>query len=179
MISRAVHAERQANLRLLESLRVEVERRRKDLEAKFAAVPVLATAQYGEAAARVLGMSEKAVLKFWRKYRASMARMAGNRLFQTYYTRPPDARHKDDPEIAEAVQRANDAARDHDEGMLALLVAELFGGRVSYGRSEQRDKLLFTLEVLGLLKSVEEKHRSERPNEDANIQVRGPSKLLN
>lgn len=178
MINRDAHAERQATLRLLESLRVEMERKRKDLEAKYVAIPVLATAQYQEAAARILAMPKKAVFKFLRDYRACMTRMAGNRLFSSYYTRPLDTRHNDDPEMSEAVERVNVAARNHDETLLDLRVAELFGGRVSYGRSELWNRVLFTLRVTGLLISVavKQKYRSRK---GADIQVRSLPNLFN
>lgn len=177
MVSRGAPDERQATLRLLASLRVELERDCQDLETKYAAIPVLATAQYEEAAARILTMSKGAEFKFWRNYRACMVRMAGNRLFYDYYTRPPDTRHNDDPEMAEAVERVNVAARNHDNAVLDLRVAELFGGRVSYSRSEQLNKVLLTLEGLGLLISVAEKH-GYRSRRGPDIQVRSPSTLF-
>lgn len=178
MVDHSAPDERQATLRLLESLRVELERTRKDLEAKYAAIPVFATAQYLEAAARILAMSKKAVFKFYRDYRACMARMAGGGLFYSYYTRSPDARHNDDPEMAEAVERVNVAARNHDEALLDLHVANLFGGRISDGGSELWNKVLFSSAVLDLLKSVEEKRRYFRSRKGADVQVRSPSKLL-
>ena len=171
MLSRGVRA---TTLRLLESLRVEWEEKGKELEARYAAMRALSAAQCQEAITRILAMSIEAVSEFYLDYRM---RKAGKCQLHLYML-ARDTRHDDDPEMAQAVERVDVAARNHDEALLDLHVAELFGGRVSYGRSELRNKLLFTWEVLGLLKSVTEKHGHVRYRNGADVPVRSPSKLF-
>lgn len=169
MLGRGVRA---ATLRRLESLRAETEEKRKELEAKYSAIPTLSAAECQEGVTRILAMSKEAASEFILEYRM---RKAGKGPAH-YYMPPPDTQYVDDPEVAEAVEAVDVAARNHDEALLDLHVAELFGGRVCYGRSELWNKLLFTWEVLGLLKSVAEKHFGSPKGAD--VQVRSPSKLF-
>jgi hypothetical protein len=150
MMTRTARAERRTNLRRLDWLRVETEEKRKELEAKYSAMPTLSAAQCQEAVIRILAMSEEAVVEFLLDYRM---RKAGKG--PAYYYMPPrDTRYVDDQEMAEAIEHLNVAVCMYDEALLDLRIAELFGGRVSYSRYEPLSKALCTTDALGKLMSV-------------------------
>jgi hypothetical protein len=136
-MTRGVRAERQAKLRLLESVRLKTDEERKQIEQKHAAIRALMPAQAEEVLARILEMSTDALVDVFQDY---SLRMAGENPFYYTYGDPRDTPHKDDLELAAAVEAVNLALHEYDQARLALRVAEFFGGRVSPRKSEADPK---------------------------------------
>lgn len=67
-------------------------------------------------------------------------RMAGESAFRYHYSDPRDTPHKDDPELAAAVEAVNLALHAYDKARLDLRITELFGGRASPWKSEAHSK---------------------------------------
>lgn len=132
MLTRGARAERQAKLRLLESVRLETDAKCKQLEQKHAAIPALTPAQAEEVWPRVRAMSPDEIVEFLQDY---PLRMAGKNAFSYVCWDPRETPHKDDPELAAAVEAVNLALHANDKARLNLRIAELFGGRASH-RSE-------------------------------------------
>ena len=132
MMSRGVRAERQANLRLLESLQRETDAKREEVEAQHAATPPLPVEQFHDTVMRVLARAPETLFEFFRDYRV---RMAGKNPFCYLYPSPRNSRHHDDPEMAAAVERVNVALNAYDDARLDLRITELFGGRYSWEQS--------------------------------------------
>jgi hypothetical protein len=133
MMSRAAHAGRQGKLRLLESMRVETVGRRKQLEEKHLAIPALSWSQGQGVLAPILEMPADAIVDFFSDY---PLRMTGENPFFYVYGDPRDPPHKDDPDLAAAVEAVNLALLAYDRARLNLRVAELFNGRIAPGYSK-------------------------------------------
>ncbi|HTC50731.1 MAG TPA: hypothetical protein VK700_02215 [Steroidobacteraceae bacterium] len=155
MLSRGARAERQANLRLLESLRVEIDEKRKQLESRHAAIPALTAAQAERVVARIVAMSADAVWEYFQPY---PLRMAGKNPFYYCYGPPCDTRHDGDPELAAAVEAANLALCAHDHVLLDLRIAEFFNGCISWTESRvsatESAQSVFALDMFACMVSI-------------------------
>jgi hypothetical protein len=128
MLSRGARAERQANLRLLESGRLEIDEERKQLEQKHAALPALTPAQAEEVLARIHAMSSDEIAEYFQDH---PVRMAGKNSFYYVCGDPREKLYKDDPELSAAVEAVNLSLNKYDDARLDLRIAELFTGRLA------------------------------------------------
>jgi hypothetical protein len=175
MMSRGARAERQATLRLLESVQMETDQKRQHLEDKHTAMPILSAQQADEVVSRILAMSPEAVVEFFQN---SRLRMAGKNPFTYIYGDPRETPHKDDPEVAAAVERVNLAICAHDDAALDLRIVELFGGRISWEESRAPrdesiplDRGVFALDIFAVMVSVAKTDAFYRSLEGHDIRV--------
>jgi L-alanine-DL-glutamate epimerase-like enolase superfamily enzyme len=124
-MTRGARAERQANLRLLESARLETDEKRKQLEAQLAAMPVLLAEQSEEVLNRVLARSADALVEFFQHHRLRVAE-------KHWHGMPRNTQHGDDLEMVAAVEAVNLALYAYDRASLDLRIGELFGGRLPW-----------------------------------------------
>lgn len=138
-MTRGARAERQANLRLLESVQLDTDEKRKQLEAQHAAMPVLLAGQSEEILNRILAMSADALVEFFQHHRLRVAE-------KHWHGMPRNTQHGDDLEMVAAVEAANLALYAYDRASLDLRIAELFGGRLQWkvegGHSEYSGRSL-------------------------------------
>lgn len=124
-MTRGARAERQANLRLLDSARLETDEKRKQIEAKHATMPDLLAEQPEGVLNRVLAMSPDALVEFFQHHRLRVAE-------KHWHGMPRDTQHGDDLEMVAAVEAVNLALYAYDRASLDLRIAELFGGRLPW-----------------------------------------------
>jgi hypothetical protein len=146
MMSRGARAERQAKLRLLESVRLETDEKRQQLDQKHAAMPTLSAVHAEEFLARIRAMSPDKIVELFQGY---PLRMAGKNSFYYAYGDPRVTAHKDDPELAAAVEAVNLVLHAYDRARLNLRVTEFFGGRVSpeWSKSARIERAIFAMLV--------------------------------
>jgi hypothetical protein len=89
-------------------------------------------------------MSCEAIVEFFQDY---PLRMAGKNAFYYVCGDPREELHKDDPELAAAVEAVNLSLNKYDDARLRLRIAEFFTGRVSPHGS---NPALFRLDLLEL-----------------------------
>lgn len=133
MISGGARAERQANLRLLESARLETDEKRKQLKAQHAAMPLLLAEQPEEVLTGILAMSPDALVEFFQHHRLRVAE-------KHWHGMPRNTQHGDDLEMVAAVEAVNLALYAHDRASLDLRIVELFGGRLLWKKEQGRSE---------------------------------------
>lgn len=139
-MTRGARAERQANLRLLESARLETDEKRKQLEAQHAAMPVLLAEQPEKALTRILAMSPDALVEFFQRHRLRVAE-------KHWHGMPRNTQHGDDLEMVAAVEAVNLALYAYDRESLDLRFAQLLGGRLLWKEARGLSRRSFTAAV--------------------------------
>lgn len=138
-MTRGARAERQANLRLLESARQEMDEKLKQLKAQHAAMPVLLAEQREEVFTRILAMSPDVLVQYFQHHRLRVAE-------KHWHGMPRNTQHGDDLEMVAAVEAVNLALYAYDRASLDLRIAELFSGRLPWkeegGSSESSGRSL-------------------------------------
>jgi hypothetical protein len=145
MMSRGARAERQEKLRMLEAARVETDAARKQLEEKYAAIPILTPAQAEKVWVGIKAMSPEDIIEFFQDY---PLRRADKNPHYYVYGDPRDKPHKDDPGLVAAVDAVNLAVGAYDRVRLNLRVTEFFDGRISPLSS---NSALIQLDILEIL----------------------------